>query len=467
MGQKEKNIPKIKSDKPGSGRPGSAISQEFQSGKQQLKANTMWRKQQQEMQSSSPQQQHIYGFVPFKSVTIASNNNSPNSSSIYSASVHPSAIHNNSLTPATDYLHSIYAPPHLIHQHNRPESALNYIGGKNKKQQLNLGLMGSRPVSDMGMYKLTPSRCQSYTTLPRPEHGVPELVTEEPLLLPFNSITNQQQQIYGIGRENSNNISMSFRSPSVLSGSRSLGRKNSTATSLPPAYFGPNSNVLFNSSQIDFGAGLNDRHDEHGHQQEMTPWSTISLSSWLTIVFGSAIFCLSAVRLYWRADIVKGSQELFYGISAICAGILGVLASQHRSYCMLVAAFLHFATNVVFFVPFISGILPLVPFITSTSASFTGANKQSPLLNLGGTVNNSKELPVLAGAMVMLSLLQLAAAFSLLLYGCRTFGRTMRYIENSQRRTNAFQQQQGIGGNPTEEERASGEEMARKMGGNK
>uniref|UniRef100_A0A183CBT2 Uncharacterized protein n=1 Tax=Globodera pallida TaxID=36090 RepID=A0A183CBT2_GLOPA len=412
MGQKEKNIPKIKSDKPGSGRPGSAISQEFQSGKQQLKANTMWRKQQQEMQSSSPQQQHIYG-----------------------ASVHPSAIHNNSLTPATDYLHSIYAPPHLIHQHNRPESALNYIGGKNKKQQLNLGLMGSRPVSDMGMYKLTPSRCQSYTTLPRPEHGVPEL--------------------------------MSFRSPSVLSGSRSLGRKNSTATSLPPAYFGPNSNVLFNSSQIDFGAGLNDRHDEHGHQQEMTPWSTISLSSWLTIVFGSAIFCLSAVRLYWRADIVKGSQELFYGISAICAGILGVLASQHRSYCMLVAAFLHFATNVVFFVPFISGILPLVPFITSTSASFTGANKQSPLLNLGGTVNNSKELPVLAGAMVMLSLLQLAAAFSLLLYGCRTFGRTMRYIENSQRRTNAFQQQQGIGGNPTEEERASGEEMARKMGGNK
>lgn len=29
-----------------------------------------------------------------------------------------------------------------------------------------------------------PSRCQSYTTLPRPEHGVPDLVSDGPPLLP-------------------------------------------------------------------------------------------------------------------------------------------------------------------------------------------------------------------------------------------------------------------------------------------
>ncbi|KAL3115560.1 hypothetical protein niasHT_015898 [Heterodera trifolii] len=473
MGQKEKQIQKITpAETPvGGGRPEQTKSREFQSRKQQQqKANTMWRKQKQEMQPNPSQQQHIYGFVPFKSAAIAPSHKTHSThgisdcSSPYGTSINPCAVPN-AASAAGDYMHSIYAPPRLIHQHNRPESALNCLNGKNKHRNQGL-LFGSRPVSDMGIYKLTPSRCQSYTTLPRPEHAVPEMVADEQFLAPFASPnTNQQQQNYGIRREDGNNLSMPFRSPSALSGSRSLGRKNSTATSLPPAYFAPNSNAFFNSSQTDFGIGLNEgEHNEQGFQrQEMTPWSTISLASWLTIVFGSAIFCLSAVRLYWRADIVKGSQELFYGTSAICAGIVGVLATQHRSYCMLVATFVHFSINIVFFVPFISGILPLIPFISSSAASFGITSKQSPLLNLGGAMNNAKELPVLAGAMVMLSLFQLAAAFSLLLYGCRTFGRTMRHVENIQRGINALQSQQNPGGEIGEQEKDAGGEMRRKL----
>jgi hypothetical protein len=79
----------------------------------------------------------------------------------------------------------------------------------------------------------------------------------------------------------------------------------------------------------------------------------------LQIVFGTAIFCLGAVRLYWRADFAKG-QELFYGISAICAGLVGFFASQNRSFSMFVAAFLLCCLNVVFiFVPFLSGALSM------------------------------------------------------------------------------------------------------------
>jgi hypothetical protein len=72
-------------------------------------------------------------------------------------------------------------------------------------------------------------------------------------------------------------------------------------------------------------------------------------------VFGAAIFCLGVVRLYWRADYAKG-QEIFYGISAICNGLVGFFASQNRSFCMFVGAFLLCAMNTVFiFVPFLSG----------------------------------------------------------------------------------------------------------------
>uniref|UniRef100_A0A1I8B694 Uncharacterized protein n=1 Tax=Meloidogyne hapla TaxID=6305 RepID=A0A1I8B694_MELHA len=248
---------------------------------------------------------------------------------------------------------------------------------------------------------MMPSRCQSYTTLPRPE---PEMLDE----IVYN---NKNQQIYG-GQDE---IHSQFRPP-IRSASRSINSKNPSINFSPPHFPYVNGGG-FVPTNVENNFDINWSSD---HETETIPWSTISLTSWLTIVFGAAIFCLGGVRLYWRADFAKG-QELFYGISAICNGLVGFFASHNKSFSMFVATFLLCALNVVFiFVPFLSGILPLVPLLSTNN---------KPHISLTST----KEPIEVDIGLAVLALMQasyfLATAFSLLLYGCKAFGASMKRVE--------------------------------------
>jgi hypothetical protein len=126
--------------------------------------------------------------------------------------------------------------------------------------------------------KVMSSRCQSYTTLPRPEHAG-EMFEE---IVPF-STSQPAQIIYG----NAGGGGMvpplpgaQFRPSSAAS--RSLGRKNSTAlpvAPLPPAYFG-RPTIFDRHLGTEFDGN---EYGEGGQLKEIVPWSTISLSSWLTV----------------------------------------------------------------------------------------------------------------------------------------------------------------------------------------
>ena len=129
---------------------------------------------------------------------------------------------------------------------------------------------------------MMPSRCQSYTTLPRPEHG-PELLDDH-IVSPFNK--SQPQIIYGTRADGI--LQIPFRPPSARSASRSLGRKNSTAAPLPPAYFGASGGIFGGGHPAhieigEYGIGGELDRAEGAHHKEVVPWSTVSLSSWLTV----------------------------------------------------------------------------------------------------------------------------------------------------------------------------------------
>nr|CAD2200737.1 unnamed protein product [Meloidogyne enterolobii] len=400
MGQKtdkEKKVELVEEGEKQQKRPGSAFSREFQPIRNQ-NINPIWRSRVEHEHSVNKQPQQIYGFVPVKDPTPGLNTKA----SLYGTTIRPSP-QKQIRSPPDNFLHSIYAPPNMVRQKcnngNTPLRGLQMhqqdVGVAEASFQNNH--IGSRPGSDLGMYKMMPSRCQSYTTLPRPE---PEIIDE----IVYN---NKNQQIYG-GHEE---IHSQFRAP-IRSVSRSINSKN-PSINFSPSHFPYANGGFVNPTNIENNFDINWSSD---HETETIPWSTISLTSWLTIVFGSAIFCLGGVRLYWRADFAKG-QELFYGISAICNGLVGFFASHNKSFSMFVATFLLCALNVVFiFVPFLSGILPLVPLLSTNNKSHI-------------SLTSTKEPVEVDIGLAVLALMQLATAFSLLLYGCKAFGATMKRVE--------------------------------------
>lgn len=126
---------------------------------------------------------------------------------------------------------------------------------------------------------MMPSRCQSYTTLPRPE---PEILEE----IVYN---NKNQQIYGGQEEihsqvfcknNFKKLFFQFRAP-IRSVSRSINSKN-PSINFSPSHF-PYANGRFvNPTNIENNFDINWSSD---HETETIPWSTISLTSWLTVSF--------------------------------------------------------------------------------------------------------------------------------------------------------------------------------------
>uniref|UniRef100_A0A915DCE3 G-protein alpha subunit n=1 Tax=Ditylenchus dipsaci TaxID=166011 RepID=A0A915DCE3_9BILA len=161
--------------------------------------------------------------------------------------------------------------------------------------------------------------------------------------------------------------------------------------------------------------------------KQIVDWGSLNLSSCLQILFGSCIFALGVARMFLRADYAKG-QELFYGISVVCAGLIGYFAVRHRSYCMAVSCFVLSIINAVLvFVPFLSGILPLIPLLTAASSG-------KPSISINGT-NEPIEVDL---ALSILSLLQFAASLIVGVYGCRAVGSTIGHVEQLR-----FQQQTG------------------------
>uniref|UniRef100_A0A915DAS3 Uncharacterized protein n=1 Tax=Ditylenchus dipsaci TaxID=166011 RepID=A0A915DAS3_9BILA len=120
--------------------------------KKQQNVSNAWRKheEQQKQQNGAP-----FGYVPFKSAPLP----------IYGirgstlATGNAGAQRTQQILNPAEYMHSTYAPPQAL----RPESAMVPRETGNLPQR---GGIESRPDLPSKM----PSRYQSYTTLPRPEH---------------------------------------------------------------------------------------------------------------------------------------------------------------------------------------------------------------------------------------------------------------------------------------------------------
>uniref|UniRef100_A0A914CRT3 Uncharacterized protein n=1 Tax=Acrobeloides nanus TaxID=290746 RepID=A0A914CRT3_9BILA len=379
---KEKDAEKSARDKESQmeKRPGSAISQDFMPKKQQ-KAIKEWKKHEEQNKAQRPPTINPYGYVPFKTAPMP----------IYGTRMAPNEA---------NYMHSTYAPPQAI----RPESAMTQdMASQNM----------SRPGSDMGLY--LSSRYQSYTTLPRPEHiemdsSVNPSVHKENIYGSANSNPNtpklnnrvaplqEKTQIYGV-REPIKGLN---RAGSVTSESRSV----QTANFLPYP----------TSGKGHYGSlGITAIEDESKAIKELVNWNSLSLCCSMQVLCGLCIFALGVSRLFLRAEYAKG-QELFYGISVMCAGLLGVFAARHRSYCAAVSSFVHSTINAVLAaVPFLSGLLPILPFAYQKQPHVSFSSTDEPL-----------EVDF---ALALLSVGQFVLAVITSIIGCRSAGHTLHQIE--------------------------------------
>ncbi|KAI1730195.1 hypothetical protein Ddc_02880 [Ditylenchus destructor] len=377
-------------------RPGSAVSQQFLPKKQQNVTNT-WRKhEEQKQQNAGP-----FGYVPFKNQTAPLPIYGIRGNTAVSGQSRAPQM----LNPA-DFLHSTYAPPHAL----RPDSAMVPPRDNNISQR---GAGDSRPGSEMGMYLASkvPSRYQSYTTLPRPEH-----VEIDDL---HNFQASQQfaaNDIYGMSRGKSSNPAFYAEKQNIYGIAKHPSHRPASAmsTSRPGMmpYIASGHYPLPHPAIFD--------ESGNGRMKEIVDWGSLNLSSCLQVLFGSCIFALGVARMFLRADYAKG-QELFYGISVVCAGLVGYFSVRHRSYCMAVSCFVISIINAVLvFVPFLSGILPLIPLLSAAQST-----NGKPRISINGT-NEPIEVDL---ALAILSLLQFAACVVVGVYGCRAAGTTVNYVE--------------------------------------
>ncbi|KAI6233535.1 hypothetical protein M3Y99_00902800 [Aphelenchoides fujianensis] len=135
------------------------------------------------------------------------------------------------------------------------------------------------------------------------------------------------------------------------------------------------------------------------------------------IICGTCIFVMGIARMFLRSDYAKG-QELFYGMSAVVAGLLGHLAARHRNHCLAVAAFVHSLINALLaFIPLVSALLPVLPLLQARS--------NGSFLSLGDPVEYLEADFVLA----VFSIVQFGVALFVAIYGCRTAGAALHHFE--------------------------------------
>ncbi|KAI1719012.1 hypothetical protein DdX_06129 [Ditylenchus destructor] len=273
-------------------RPGSAVSQQFLPKKQQNVTNT-WRKhEEQKQQNAAP-----FGYVPFKNQTAPLPIYGIRGNTAVSGQPRAPQM----LNPA-DFLHSTYAPPHVL----RPDSAMVPPRDSNISQR---GAGDSRPVSEMGMYlpSKVPSRYQSYTTLPRPEH-----VEIDDL---HNFQAGQQfasNDIYGMTRGKSSNPAFYAEKQNIYGIAKLPSHRPASAMSTSrPGMMPYIANGHYPLPHLPI-------FDENGNGRikEIVDWGSLNLSSCLQVLFGSCIFALGVARMFLRADYAKGILPLMPLLSA-------------------------------------------------------------------------------------------------------------------------------------------------------
>ncbi|CAD5232128.1 unnamed protein product [Bursaphelenchus xylophilus] len=287
------------------------------------------------------------------------------------------------------------APPAPIYE-ARPQSKQGMVPAAANRSGSALGSINFqtvqqiRPPSEMGTYRPV-SRFHSFSTLPRPDYLDVESLYGMSQAMPPNYIHDHGHSVDATrpGSKLSFSYAGEFKRPaSAMSG-----------INIQPAFVPGNPGYPINEDQIP--------------TKEIIDWSVVNLSSCLQFLFGLAIFAVGACRMMLRAENAKG-QELFFAISVMISGIFGYFSVRSQSYTMVMWCFVHSLINAVFtFVPLFTGVLALLPYLNT------------PNKTIIGNTNEPVEVDI---TLIVLSILELATALVISLYGCRAAGRTMQTV---------------------------------------
>ncbi|KAI6199072.1 hypothetical protein M3Y96_00587700 [Aphelenchoides besseyi] len=159
--------------------------------------------------------------------------------------------------------------------------------------------------------------------------------------------------------------------------------------------------------------------------KEIVNWTGLSLCSYLQLICGVCIAMIGVARMFMHAEKAMG-QELFYGISAIIAGLIGNLAARNSNYSLAVASYVHSLVNALLsVVPFVSAILPMIPLL--------GIKSGAAFLQLSDSTEPLEADFVLA----IFSLVQFVVGLFISIHGCRTAGTAIAHVEQLRFRTTA------------------------------
>uniref|UniRef100_A0A7E4W2N8 Conserved plasma membrane protein n=1 Tax=Panagrellus redivivus TaxID=6233 RepID=A0A7E4W2N8_PANRE len=390
-------------------RPGSAISREFMPKKKQNVINQWKRSDETESSNSSNEAKSVqtpFGYVPFKNAPVPIYGNRANPNGIPTTISETSSDMTGPMTAnrAIYAQHAYQASPQLP----RPDSVLTATD------------INSRPGSELGLFRL-PSRYQSYTTLPRPEH----------VQLDVNQLQHgMAQPIYGasgIPKASVNTIDRNSiygtamhpekRSLSQLSGSKSLHTVH-TDTYMPRV-----------GSKAAFGSqyGLPYEDESASGLKSVVSWNMLSTLYSLQVLVGILVLFTGGGRVFFQSGYALG-YEMAYGVSILTNGFVGVLAICQHGYSLVIFTNLLALLNTIFStLPIYIGSRPFLDVITQVRVIMLTAEKPVPDSNI-------YELDLV---LVVVAAFGFLVSASIVVLFCRMIGKAIQHLE-AVRLTNAL-----------------------------
>uniref|UniRef100_A0A914PQS5 Uncharacterized protein n=1 Tax=Panagrolaimus davidi TaxID=227884 RepID=A0A914PQS5_9BILA len=395
---KENEGGKKKASKEEEKRPGSAISREFMPKKQQKIVN-QWKRNdsQDDTTTKNPQGnqsvQTPFGYVPFKSA--------PNP--IYGNRANPNGTATSDDLAVANYMQNAYQKSPQL---QRPDSVMT-----------GTDMNTSRPGSELGIYRL-PSRYQSYTTLPRPEHvqmdiqnlpvqqqpphyGIPKAVSQHGRTKSMERSSNiygTSGAVVGIGGPEK-------RPLSAISGSRSMHTIH-TEPYMPRV----------GSKAFSFYGLPYDDESSKG-LKPIIPWKSLNAFYLLQSLIGIGAAIAGVSRLMLQPEQTNngsgnGLIEIAFGASIGTNGLLGLLSGFQQNYSVSIFTFIMAFFNFLFTaLPFQMGAKPFLQLFNDQTMLHT-------------TISNYDF------ALLAMAIFSWGICLVIMVYGCRAIGRVIYHVEN-------------------------------------
>jgi hypothetical protein len=262
------------------------------------------------------------------------------------------------------------------------------------------------------------SRYQSYTTLPRPE-----IVDVEEMPPPqfrqmagevygtnaMHGGTPRSQQSTQPGKQQMAEEEMAKiprnRTPSLMNATNPIR----TAEHFPQPFM--HNKVLYNMSQAKFGYASEPMEVQSA--ESIIPWNKMHILSGIYFVIGLGLLVVGTFRMFHKADYGKG-LDVFCGIAAITAAILGYGGAKRRSYSMANAFFVLSLINVGLAIATLtSAIVPLLQLIEADSEQSFGSGVFLEAYT----------------ALAFISVLLLSVAIATSIFGFQSIGQVVEYVE--------------------------------------